>query len=110
MAKQNHGDKTIRVEVAFALPTQQEILELQVKEGCSAIEAIERSGIREIFPDIDLEKMNVGIFSRVLNGKDMPLPHEYVLRENDRVEIYRPLENDPKQARMERVKKARQAR
>jgi putative ubiquitin-RnfH superfamily antitoxin RatB of RatAB toxin-antitoxin module len=40
----------------------------------------------------------------------MPLPHEYVLRENDRVEIYRPLENDPRQARIDRVKKARQAR
>ena len=110
MAEQNNYHKTIRVEVAFALPAQQVILELQVKEGCTAIEAIERSGIQEIFPDIELDKMNVGIFSRVLNGKDMPLPHEYVLRENDRVEIYRPLENHPRQARIDRVKKARQAR
>ena len=106
----NSEEKPIRVEVAFAMPGKQEIIELNVMKGCTAEEAVALSQIQQLFPDINLEKLQKGIFSRPLNGRELPLPRDYVLHENDRVEIYRPLENDPKQARMERVNRARQGK
>lgn len=90
----------IDVEVAFARPDRQEIIRLQVEEGTSAVEAVRRSGIAAVFPEIDPEKDDMGIFGKVI--KD-PSAHE--LRDGDRVEIYRPLNIDPKQARLNRAKK-----
>ncbi|MCL7943369.1 RnfH family protein [Marinobacter sp. ATCH36] len=90
----------IDVEVAFARPDRQEIICLQVEVGTSALEAVRRSGITAVFPEIDPEKDDMGIFGKVI--KD-PSAHE--LRDGDRVEIYRPLKIDPKQARLNRAKK-----
>jgi len=98
-------DSTIIVEVAFALPERQEIVELQVKKGCTAEEAIEYSGLKEKFPEPGFDDLARGVFSRPLNGVDLPLPQDYVLENADRIEIYRPLEKDPKQARIDRAKK-----
>ena len=94
----------IRGEVAFALPERQERVVRSVIAGCTAQEAVELSGMRMKFPEFDLDSLEFGIFSRPLNGLDLPLPGAYVLEENDRVEIYRPLLNDPKLARLERVR------
>ena len=110
MADTDQATKTIRVEVAFALPDRQEIVALQVHEGSTAEEAIALSSIQDLFPSVALSELARGIFGRPLNGRELPLPDDYILQENDRVEIYRALENDPKQARMDRVKKARQER
>jgi putative ubiquitin-RnfH superfamily antitoxin RatB of RatAB toxin-antitoxin module len=90
----------IRVEVAFARPDRQEIIALDVEEGTSAVEAVKRSGIVELFPEIDPDSANMGIF-----GKAIKKPSDHGLREGDRVEIYRPLKIDPKQARLNRAKK-----
>ena len=97
-------DKSIAVEVAYATPEKQKIIELLVPEGTTARQAVEQSGIDREFPDIDLNSP-MGIFSRPLDGKDLPLPEDYVLSARDRVEIYRPLIIDPKQARLARAKK-----
>lgn len=94
----------IRIEVAFALSDHQELIALKVNSGCTALEAVQQSGINNKFPELDLDGMELGIFSRPLNGVVLPLPEDYVLKENDRVEIYRPLINDPKHARLERVR------
>ncbi len=92
------GD-TIRVEVAYALPDEQVLLSLEVPEGTTAREAVERSGILERFPEIDLGGTNkLGIFGR-LTRADQPL------RDRDRVEIYRPLKADPKETRRRRAAK-----
>ena len=91
-------DKTIPVEVAYAKKDQQVIIPLQVKAGTTLIEAIQLSGILAQFPDIDLDKNKVGIFSKI-NKPDT------VLREKDRVEIYRPLIADPKESRRKRAEK-----
>lgn len=88
----------IMVEVAYALPDTQRIVQLRVPEGTTVQEALERSGITEHFPEIDLETADVGIFGRVEKKRDR------VLREWDRVEIYRPLQIDPKARRAERAK------
>ena len=98
---------TILVEVAYALPDRQKIIALQVQPGCTALEAVRRSGITGLFPEIDIDSADMGIFSKSLDGKTLPAPAEYVLEERDRVEIYRPLQIDPKAARLARAEKAK---
>lgn len=99
--------KTIPVEVAYALPERQCIVAMQVPEGTTALEAVMRSGICNEFPQIDPHNDAMGIFSKPLNGKGRPLPADYQLQSGDRVEIYRPLQIDPKQARLQRARKER---
>ncbi|MDK9556567.1 RnfH family protein [Marinobacter sp. M216] len=88
------------VEVAYARPDKQEIVPVTVPEGTTALEAVKLSGIVGIFPEVDPDAIDMGIFGKVI--KD-PAAHE--LREGDRVELYRPLKIDPKQARLNRAKK-----
>lgn len=95
----------IDVEVAYATPEKQQIIALQVSEGTTALEAAEQSGITKLFPNIDLANDPMGIFSELMDGKKLPLPADYVLQNRDRVEIYRPLIIDPKQARLARAAK-----
>lgn len=86
------------IEVVYALPEQQVLLTLDVKQGTTAEEAIQLSGILQQFSDIDLSKNKIGIF-----GKAVKL--DEVLRDKDRVEIYRPLIADPKESRRKRAEK-----
>ncbi len=94
----------IAVEVAYATPTRQRIISLRVESGTTAKAAVLASGILDEFPEIDVDAQPMGIFSKPLNGKGRPLPDHYVLEAGDRVEIYRPLQIDPKQARLARAK------
>ena len=84
------------VEVAYALPDKQSLVSLEVEKGTTLKEAIEASGILDSFEQIDLTKDRVGIFSKFATL-------DTVLREKDRVEIYRPLIANPKQVRKERA-------
>ena len=86
----------ILIEVAYALPHKQLIIPIKVKQGTTAEEAINTSGIIKKFPEIDLNVNQIGIFGK-LSQKD------HVLRERDRVEIYRPLIADPKEIRRQRA-------
>ena len=70
------------------------------RKGATAVEAVKLSGIAAIFPEIDAESIDMGIF-----GKAIKRPADHELREGDRVELYRPLQIDPKQARLNRAKK-----
>lgn len=90
--------KKINIEVAYAVCKVQRIVKLSVDEGCTIELAIDRSGILLEFPDIDLMKQKVGIFSKQKKLTD-------IVSEGDRIEIYRPLMIDPKEARKKRVKK-----
>ncbi len=96
---------TIAVEVAYALPERQRIIKLQVVQGCTALDAVRQSGIAREFQALDIETADMGIFARNLDGKQLPVPAEYVLKPRDRVEIYRPLQADPKAARQQRAAK-----
>lgn len=100
-------EQTIVVEVAYALPERQRIIELTVPLGTTAMEAAKLSGIAEHFPEIDLETAKMGIFGQALGGKGADSPREYRLAAGDRVEIYRPLIADPKEARKRRAAKAK---
>lgn len=96
-------EEIIIVEVAYATPERQLIIPLEVPRGTTAYEAVLRSGICKEFPGIDPEGDPMGIFSNRLDGKGWPTPREYQLQPRDRVEIYRPLQVDPKQARLQRA-------
>ncbi|QIB66275.1 RnfH family protein [Kineobactrum salinum] len=93
----------INVEVAYALPERQAIVPLQVVPGTTALEAARRSGITERFAGIVLEDARLGIFGKVVAP-------DQVLREGDRVEIYRPLIADPKEVRKARAAKVKARR
>lgn len=88
----------ILIEVAYARPDVQVILPLEVEAGTTLIEAIHISGILEQFSDIDLAKNKRGIFGKIAAD-------DTVLREHDRVEIYRQLIADPKESRRKRAAK-----
>lgn len=90
----------IRVEVAYATPGRQEILSLEVAQGATLLQAAQASGIHERFPEIDLRSNAMGIFGRVVKN-----PGEQVVQDGQRIEIYRPLTIDPKQARLNRARK-----
>lgn len=90
--------ETVEVEVAYAKPEVQRILSLLVPVGTSAVEAVRLSGITDEFPEIDPATAPLGIFGKAISGR------EQVLQERDRVEIYRPLLNDPKVQRAERAR------
>ena len=96
---------SIEVEVAYALPDKQELITLSVKQGTTAQAAVLTSGLTSKHPEIDINKTKMGIFSKPLDGKHLPLPADYQLQHKDRVEIYRPLLIDPKQARLLRAQK-----
>lgn len=89
----------MKVEVAYARPDVQVILALEVAEDSTAEFAIRQSGILERFPEIDLGQNRIGIFGK-------PCKLEQSLRAGDRVEIYRPLIADPKEARRNRAAKS----
>jgi putative ubiquitin-RnfH superfamily antitoxin RatB of RatAB toxin-antitoxin module len=86
----------IMVEVAYALPKEQLIIPVRVPVGTTAEDAIKLSGILQKFPDIDLAANKFGIFGKLTKP-------DTVLRELDRVEIYRPLIADPKEVRRQRA-------
>lgn len=86
----------VNIEIAYGTATKQWLQSLQVAEGTTAREAVRLSGVKEMFPEADIEAAPLGIFGKAV--KD-----DTVLREKDRVEIYRPLLIDPKEARRLRV-------
>jgi putative ubiquitin-RnfH superfamily antitoxin RatB of RatAB toxin-antitoxin module len=90
-------ESKIKVEVAFALPETQTVIALEVEPGTTAQKAVVLSGLLEKFPQIHVGGQNkLGIFGKLVKG-------DTVLRDKDRVEIYRPLLADPKEVRRRRA-------
>ncbi|WP_223146755.1 RnfH family protein [Methylomonas albis] len=86
------------VEVAYALPDRQLLTPVSLAANSSIEQAIEESGILREFPEIDLSKQKVGIFGQVCSL-------DKILSSEDRVEIYRPLKQNPMDARRVRLQK-----
>jgi putative ubiquitin-RnfH superfamily antitoxin RatB of RatAB toxin-antitoxin module len=87
---------SINVEIAYAKPDNQLIIALTINAGATIAEAINNSDILSQCPELDLARIDVGIFS-TLQSLD------YVLQDGDRIEIYRPLFDDPKEIRRRRA-------
>lgn len=92
----------IAIEVVYALPTEQVLLSLNLPAGTTLLQAVEASGLIQRFPDISLENGVFGIF-----GVREKSPSTRILQSGDRVEIYRALRIDPKEARRARADKIR---
>lgn len=90
------SDEQIGVEVVYARPEEQVLEQLTVSADSTVESVIQRSGLLERFPEIDLARNKVGIF-----GKATTL--DAGLQDGDRIEIYRPLIADPKEARKRRA-------
>ena len=84
------------IEVAYAAPEKQVILELEIEPGTTVRAAVRQSGIDKHFPEIDLENCELGIFSKAVSA-------DYEPGDGDRIEIYRPLIADPKEIRRQRA-------
>lgn len=88
----------LSIEVAYAKPGQQALIALELPAPASIATAIDASGIRSHFPELNEAHLTVGIFGRVC-------PMGQLLKSGDRIEIYRPLIHNPKEARRIRAAK-----
>jgi putative ubiquitin-RnfH superfamily antitoxin RatB of RatAB toxin-antitoxin module len=84
--------EVVSVEVAFALPSEQALVVVDIAVGATAADAIEQSGLQKRFPEHDFVAMQIGVWGRLV-GPD------YRVKDGDRVEIYRALQIDPREAR-----------
>lgn len=82
----------INIEVAYALPEEQILLMVEVPEGTDIKGVVMRSGILELHPELDIEILELGIFGKLAKMNQ-------IVRDKDRIEIYRPLIADPKEVR-----------
>jgi uncharacterized protein len=87
---------TINVQVVYAMPDRQDIVSIKLPQGAVLKQALEACGLLQKYPEIDAENGRFGIFSRLSKP-------DTVLRDLDRVEIYRPLIADPKEVRRQRA-------
>lgn len=93
-------EQQISIEVAYAMPQKQALLEVVIEQGTTVEQAILASGMIKRFPQIDLSKDKVGIWNRTCKLSDEP-------KNGDRIEVYRPLIADPKEVRRRRAEKAK---
>lgn len=94
------------VEVAFALPLKQRIVALEVPQGTTAVDAVLQADLPSLFPEVAadvFDQATLGIF-----GKALKAPSQHILCDGERVEVYRPLNIDPKAARLARAQKQQQ--
>ncbi len=87
---------TIQVEVIYARAERQDVIPLKLPAGTTLQQAVEKSGLPAKYPEIDMAKGKFGVYSKLAKP-------DTVLRDRDRVEIYRPLLADPKEVRKQRA-------
>jgi hypothetical protein len=80
------------VEIVFALPDRQLLETVSVIAGDTVLDVVTKSGLRGAFPEYEIDGFAIGIWGREVQ-------RDRVVKENDRIEIYRPLQLDPREAR-----------
>lgn len=90
----------MKIEVIYALPNEQILFEIETDASFTVRQAIEKSKLLHKYPDLDIYHSKVGIYGQIVD-----LDHP--VKDKDRVEIYRELTIDPKQARMLRAEQKR---
>ncbi len=101
MNEEDSVQEQLAIEVVYGTPTRQEIINFTVGPNTTIEQAVLASGIIEDFPEIDLTINKVGIWNRVAKLSD-------IVKDLDRIEIYRPLLADPKEVRKRRAEKAKE--
>lgn len=91
----------IEIEVVYGLAHKQKLISLKVEQGTTVRQGAELSALDKEFPELNIAESKLGIF-----GKTVRNPEVEILKEGDRIEIYRPLLIDPKAARANRAAKA----
>jgi uncharacterized protein len=89
----------MRVEVVYALPEEEDVSTVELAAGATAIEAVIAAGVLARHPQIDLARLTLGVFGNVV-------ARDARLADGDRLEVYRPLAMDPKEARRARAKRS----
>ncbi|MDD2720881.1 MAG: RnfH family protein [Gallionella sp.] len=90
----------INVEVVYALPDQQTLLKVSAPAGATVAEVLDLSRIVEKHPELNLATSKLGIFGKLTKS-------DAVVRDRDRIEIYRPLLADPKEVRRRRAEEGK---
>jgi hypothetical protein len=90
----------IRVEVVYALAGREEVAMVSLPAGATALDALAASGLMRRHPEIDFASLRLGVL-----GKRVPADAR--VADGDRVEVYRPLVNDPKESRRRRARARR---
>lgn len=86
----------INVEVCYAMSAKQEVMRVKLPAGATLQQGLEASGLLGKYPEIDIKKNKFGIWNKLSKP-------DAILRDKDRVEIYRPLIADPKEVRKQRA-------
>ncbi len=92
------ASETVNIEVAYALPHKQQIVVVEVAVGTTVLEAVKQSTITQVFPEIDVDSVKMGIFGKAVKAQQE-------VKAGDRIEVYRPLISDPKASRKARADK-----
>ncbi len=87
---------SLSVQVVYALPGREDAVSLKLPAGATALDALRASGLLERHPAIDLARQKIGIYGKVVS-------RQAPLRDGDRVEVYRPLLVEAKEARRRRA-------
>jgi putative ubiquitin-RnfH superfamily antitoxin RatB of RatAB toxin-antitoxin module len=90
--------RKLTVEVVYALPAGEDAVVLALRLGATLRDALRESGLASRHPEIDPQRARLGVFGRE-RDRDAPVA------DGDRVEVYRPLRTDPREARRERVRR-----
>ncbi len=101
MGDAESDNSVLQVEVIYALPDEQCVRKVAVKSGSTVADVIAASSVRDKYPEIDLAIIKVGIFSRLCSL-------DTLVRQGDRIELYRPLQIDPMEARRRRADASKQ--
>ena len=92
MSHESNDSSRLAIEIVFALPEKQELIALTVDPGTTVEMAIQQSAIGDLFPDENLSNCQAGIWGK-------PVDRDHPLKSGDRLELYRPLIMDPREAR-----------
>lgn len=92
------AEGTIQIEVAFGTPTKQSVVSVELPQGATLESAVTASGLAGVYPEYNFATLKKGVWSEVKSS-------DHLLKDGDRVEIYRPLTTDPKEARRRRAEK-----
>lgn len=90
----------INIEIAYASESDQELIKLELDSGTTAIQAIKNSKLLQMYPEINPDECQLGIYSKKIDGNA-------VLQNNDRIEVYRALKISPKESRRLRAELAK---